>query len=135
VDAELVERVRAGLDAFNEGDFDRALDMMGDEPEWDTTHAVPDGTFYRGREAIKAYWLDIAERWIALRIEADDWIEAGERVVMLGRLVATGSGSGVPVEGPWNQVWSLAGERALRCENYVDPGAALAAAGVAAQEE
>jgi ketosteroid isomerase-like protein len=128
-----VDRVRAGTGAFNRGEYDGALDMLAADFTWDTTKAVPDGRTYCGREEIKAYWLDVADRWDSLRIEADEWIDAGDRVVMLGRLVGVGSGSGVPVEGPWNQVWSFEGGALVRCENYVDPDEALSAGGVASQ--
>ena len=85
---------------------------------------------YTGRKEIRRYWEDIADRWASLRIEADEWIESGDRVVMLGRLVGVGSGSGVPVVGPWCQVWSFEGDALVRCDNFSDPDAALAAAGL-----
>ena len=125
-----LDRIKAGLEAFNAADFDRALDTLAEHFTWDTTRAVPDGQVYVGREAIKRYWLDIGDRWTSLKIEADEWIESGDRVVMLGRLVGVGSGSGVPVVGPWCQVWSFAGGAIVSCDNYGDPDAALAAAGL-----
>ena len=126
-----VDLIKSGLAAFNAADYGRSLDALGDELAWDTTRAVPDGGIYTGREEIKRYWLDIADRWSSLTIEADEWIDAGDRVVMLGRLVGVGSESGVPVVGPWCQVWSFGGgESPVRCDNFTDPDAALAAAGV-----
>jgi ketosteroid isomerase-like protein len=125
-----LELVQSGLAAFNEGDYDRSLDALGGELTWDTTQAVPDGTRYTGREEIKRYWLDIADRWSSLTIEADEWFETEDRILMLGRLVGVGSGSGVPVVGPWHQLWSFEGDTLLRCENFTDPAAARAAAGL-----
>jgi ketosteroid isomerase-like protein len=125
-----LDQVKAGLEAFNADDFDRALDTFYEDFTWDTTQAVPDGQVYVGREAIKRYWLDIGDRWTSLTIEADEWIESGDQVVMLGRLVGVGSGSGVPVVGPWCQVWSFEGDALVRCDNFSDPDAALAAAGL-----
>ncbi len=123
-------QVKAGLEAFNADDFDRALETLSGDFTWDTTRAVPDGQVYVGREAIKRYWLDIGDRWTSLTIEADEWIESGDQVLMLGRLVGVGSGSGVPVVGPWCQVWSFEGDALVRCDNFSDPDAALAAAGL-----
>ena len=125
-----LELVKSGLAAFNAADYERALDGLGGDLTWDTTRAVPDGGTYAGREEIRRYWLDIADRWSSLRIEADEWIDAGDRVVMLGRLVGVGSGSGAPVVGPWCQVWSFEGETLVRCDNFTDPDAARAAAGL-----
>ena len=125
-----LDLVKAGTAAFNEGEYDRALDLLGGDVTWDTTGAVPDGGTYSGRDEIKRYWLDVADRWASIRIEADEWIDAGDRVVNLGRLVGVGSGSGAPVIGPWCQVWSFEGETLVRCENFTDPDAARTAAGL-----
>jgi ketosteroid isomerase-like protein len=125
-----LDLVKAGLAAFNDGDYERSLDALGGELTWDTTQAVPDGRKYTGRLEIERYWQDIADRWASLTIEADEWIEAGDKILMLGRLVGTGSGSGVPVVGPWHQVWSFEGDTLRMCENFTDPDTARAAAGL-----
>jgi ketosteroid isomerase-like protein len=85
---------------------------------------------YKGREAVRAYWQDIAERWEEIRIEADRWLEGDDCVLMLGRLVGTGAGGGVPVEGPWHQLWRFRGDVPVRCDNYSDEAAALRDAGL-----
>ena len=131
-----VELIQEGLAAFNGGDFERSLETLGSDMEWDTTRAVPDGRIYSGHDEILGYWQDIADRWDSLRIEADEWMEAGDRVVMLGRLVGVGSESGVPVVGPWCQVWHFeGGETPVRCDNFTDPDAALAAAEIERGDE
>jgi ketosteroid isomerase-like protein len=123
--------VQEGLAAFNRREFDEAMGMFSPELEWDTTRLLPDGRVYSGREAVRAYWADVVERWDELRIEAERWLEGDDRVLMLGRLVGRGAGGGVPVEGPWHQLWWFRGGVPVRCDNYGDAAAALRDAGLA----
>jgi ketosteroid isomerase-like protein len=128
---EIVSVVREGLDRFNRGDLEGALEQFSPDVEWDTTGAVPDGQTYRGREEVLAYWRSIAERWNDFRIEADEWIAADDvTVLMLGRLRGVGTESGVPIEHSWDQVWRLRGNEVVVCENYTQRERAMAAAGV-----
>jgi ketosteroid isomerase-like protein len=128
VASDRVRRVSDGTAAFNRGDFEGALDLLGGAIEWDTTTLLPDGAVYRGRDEIKAYFVDVWERWDDFRIVAEEWIESDDCVVMLGKLLGRGSGSGVPIESPWHQVWRFEGDTLVRCENYNDRDEALRAA-------
>ena len=128
VESPRVEIVRTGLERFNAREYEQAADDLSPDMVWDTTGVVPDGEAHRGRETVVAYWRDVGERWGEIRIEPDEWIEAEDCVVMLGRLVGRGSGSGAPVEGPWNQVWRFDGDVPVSCENFGDRDAALRAA-------
>ena len=121
--------MRQGVALFNRGDADAALDLLDDELEWDTTALLPDGTVYRGRAEIKAYWTDVWDRWDELQVVPDEWLESVDCVVMLGRLQGRGAGSGVPIESLWHQVWRFENDRLVRCENYSDRDEALQAAG------
>ena len=125
-----MRRIRIGLELFSARDYERSLDLLSPEIEWDTTGAVPDGTVYRGRDEVRGVWEGIHGRWEDFRIEPERWIEAEGVVLMLGRLVARGVDSGVPVEASWDQVWRIADGIAVRCEAYTDRAAAWRAAGL-----
>jgi uncharacterized protein len=130
VESEPLEVIRHGLELFNEGEYERSLAELPPEIEWDTSEAVPDGDLYSGADAVLGYWRGVGERWDGFRIEADRWIEGDDVVLMLGRLVARGTGSGVPVENEWNQVWRLRDGLPVRCENYTQRDRAWQAAGL-----
>jgi ketosteroid isomerase-like protein len=62
---------------------------------------LPDGRIYRGREAVQAYWASLrTDVWRELRMEFEEVVEQGDRVVALVRCHGVGRGSGVPVEMP-----------------------------------
>ena len=130
-----MERIRYGLELFNRGDYAASIAELAEEIEWDTSAAVPDGDLYRGREAVLGLWRGLADRWDDFRIVPERWIEGDGVVLMLGTLIARGTESGVPVEGTWDQVWHLAGDEPVRCENHSDRAAAWRSSGLPLERE
>ena len=126
----MVRSIRVGLELFSDGDYERSLDRLAPEIEWDTSAAVPDGGLYRGRAEVLALWNEVHRRWDDFRIEPERWVEGDAVVLMLGRLIARGVDSGVPVESSWDQVWRIEDGVAVRCENYSDRDRAWRAAGL-----
>jgi hypothetical protein len=75
-------------------------------------------------------WREIPNRWDDFRIEPERWIESDGAVLMLGRLIARGVGSGVPVADTWDQVWTVKDGLPIRCENHTNRARAWRAAGL-----
>jgi hypothetical protein len=75
-------------------------------------------------------WRELPDRWDDFRIVPERWVEGEGVVLMLGTLIARGPQSGVPVEGTWDQVWRLAGDKPVRCENHSDRAAAWRSSGL-----
>jgi ketosteroid isomerase-like protein len=87
--------------------------------------AIEPGT-RRGRAAFRA----IRDAYDDVRIEPQEYIEAGDDVVVIAKVHATGRGSGVPVEWDHGYIWTIADGRAVRFRWFNEPAQALAAAGV-----
>jgi hypothetical protein len=49
-----------------------------------------EGTTYRGHDGLRRYEEDRDEAWEELRFEADEFIEAGDHVVIAGLLTGRG---------------------------------------------
>ena len=79
---ENVEIVRAGLDAWNRGDWDTALKDAAPDLEYDLSRALgPFRGVYR-RDHVPRAWADLTEGLTSARIEPHEFIEAGEHVVV-----------------------------------------------------
>jgi ketosteroid isomerase-like protein len=64
-------------------------------------------------------------------MEPAEFVDAGDRVVVIGRRVGKGRGSGVDVNQPMADVFTLHGGRIVRCEiGYSDRAEALEAVGL-----
>jgi ketosteroid isomerase-like protein len=84
---------------------------------------------FRGRTGLKRWIGSIREIWDEWRMEQERFIAAGDRVVVLIRVVARGHLSGVALDRETAHIWSVADGRVTRCEVYFDRAEALGAAG------
>jgi uncharacterized protein len=109
------------------------------EPQWDGIdrdvevhdHDIPDAGTYRGHEGVAKWLADWGEAWSDFHLEAERWIDAGEKVVFVFRLTATGRGSGVEVERRDAMVLTFRDGKTTRIDYYNNEPQALQAAGVA----
>lgn len=65
-----------------------------------------------------------------VKIEPYEFIDAGDDVVVLAKVHATGRGSGVPIEWTHGYIWTVRAGKAARFRWYNDPAQALEAAGL-----
>jgi ketosteroid isomerase-like protein len=119
-----LEIVRAIYDAWLEGRSARSF-MDADVEYVNPPDAVEPGT-RRGREAFRG----IRDAYDDVRIQPQEFIEAGSDVVVIATVHATGRGSGVPIEWHHGYIWTIEDGLAVRFRWFNDPAEALAAAGI-----
>jgi hypothetical protein len=91
-----VEVVRAANEAFDQADPTRAFAYV--HPEVVTTRVDPDGAVFRGHEGFLqalAGWVEDFEEW---SYSFEEYIDAGDRVVVRVNQSGRGQASGVRVE-------------------------------------
>jgi hypothetical protein len=79
---------------------------------WDTTdpqievhdHDAPDQGDYRGQEGVRLWLDDWGAAWAEWSIDLDEFIDAGNRVVIFIRMKAQGRGSGI--ENDRRRIWA-----------------------------
>jgi ketosteroid isomerase-like protein len=85
---------------------------------------------YIGRDAViqasRHYW----GTWDDYKVEAEELIDAGSSVVVVGSESGRGKGSGVPIERQLAQLWTLHRGKIIRWEIFADKITALEAAGL-----
>ena len=129
---ENVEIVRSTLDGFAAGDRERMLASVDPEIVIDASRRVFNPRTYEGIDGVRRMLADMGEAWEEIRIQQREFIDAGDRVAVIGRLTGKGKGSGVEVERPVNgQVWTVRNGRIVRLEfGFTDRKATLEAAGL-----
>jgi uncharacterized protein len=126
---ENVEIVRRIFDGWSRGDFSVGADLVTPDFECQQhAEAVEPGS--RRGDAVGDSMRKIFEIYSDFRVEAEEFIDAGERVLVVARSRAVARGSGVAVDQPFWFVWTLRDGRLARHEVYADRRAALEAAGV-----
>jgi ketosteroid isomerase-like protein len=125
---ENVAIVRRTFEAFERGDFEGLLRPLSDDLV--TYRAAPFGDSHHGPEGfldVTADWIEGFAEW---SIKPEEFIDAGDRVVV--RLAQEGRGeeSGVPVAGVFWFVYTLRDEKIIRIDIFAEQAEALEAAGL-----
>jgi ketosteroid isomerase-like protein len=90
--------------------------------------AYPEGAqVFRGREGLRRWVASTKEIWDEWRFEPERFLDAGDQVVALVRVVARGGSSGVSLDRETAHLWTLRDRRVTRCEVYLDRSEALEA--------
>jgi ketosteroid isomerase-like protein len=126
-----VEIIRAIYDDWSRGEL--GLDRFDPEITMVESETIPGAPSAEGIDAVRRYIESFPNYWADIRIEPQEFIEAGEQVVVIARLIGRGKRSGVEVERLWAYVWTLREQRALRMEAYADRAEALREVGLGHQ--
>ena len=124
---ENVEIIRRGYEHWvATGELLAPADLV-----WDVSHlGWPDQQIYRGREGADQFNAEWAGAWDDWELEPEDYVDAGERVVVIINQRGRSKGSGIPLEMRFAQVWTLRDGRGIRMEMYASVDEALEAVGL-----
>ena len=86
------EAAKSAYEAFNKGDLETLKEGFAEDCEWQTSVELPLGGLIRGRDAIMANFAQIPNYWSSFSVEASEFIDAGEKVIVSGTQRATGEG-------------------------------------------
>ena len=120
------------VEAGSRGDVEALLAELHPEIEWHSAILVPMGgqtTVARGHSGVPRMFADFYETFSEIAVDFSDVRDLGDRVVAIGRMRTRGKESGAETESPWSYVADFKDGRAIRVRTYLDPEAALAAAG------
>jgi ketosteroid isomerase-like protein len=126
---ENVEMVRAGWERYS-GTGEPPWDLF-DEAVEVHDHDTPDQGDYRGHEGMARWLEDWGAAWAEWSIDADEFIDAGDSVVVLVRMNTEGRGSGIKAQRLDALVYGIAQGLITRVDYYNDRQQALKAVGLA----
>jgi uncharacterized protein len=128
---ENVEIVRKVFDAMYARDRETALSYAAPDMVVDATRRVFNPTTYFGLEGLQQFVADMDDVWEDFRAEPREFLDAGDRVVVTGRMAGKGKSSGVVVEDEFAGIWTVHDGRVVHWEIQPDRAAALEAVGLA----
>ena len=126
---ENVEIVRRCGEAFDRGDFEGSLADLDPDIDYDLRH-FPDGQVYHGHDGVREAFRRWLGTWENYRQERDEFIDAGDEVVVAVREHGRGKGSGVKLERPTFGVWTLRTGKVVRIRFFATRSDALKAVGL-----
>ncbi len=129
---ENVEIVRRTVEAILRGEWEQAAQLIDPDAEGHgTVGGLSDGEVLRGVTQFRqSFEQEDAEAWEERRLEPQEFIDAGDRVVVLVREFRRGKGSGIELEADTAVVFEVRDGRVVRMQGYMDQTKALKAAGL-----
>jgi ketosteroid isomerase-like protein len=123
---ENVELIRAGYDAFRRKDLPAILALLHPGVEFHQSEEVPWGGRYKGHEQVQQFFARLLQT-IDSKVETEQFIDAGNHVVQVGRTRGTAHATGKGFDVAEVHVWTLENGKVVRYEAYIDNPAMLAA--------
>jgi uncharacterized protein len=125
---ENVGTARDFIAAYNRRDYDAAVEHFDPEIEW-VLPARQSSDSGRGPDEVKRFWNDIDETFEELRLEPQEFVDAGDRVATrLRHYGRSRSGAEIDVE-MYHQVATFRAGKMVRIEYFGEWTEALEAAG------
>ena len=130
---ENVRRTGDFIAAYNRRDFDAAMQHFDPEIDWVLPeHQSSDSC--RGPEEIRRFWLGLDETFEELRLDPQEFVDAGERVAVRLRFYGRGRGSGAELDTEmYHQVTTFEDGTMVRIEYFDAWDEALRAVGGASR--
>lgn len=126
-----VEIVRAMCEAYCSGDYPAALELLDPEVEWHgTVGGLYEGRVFRGHEEVIAGLLEGAGAWETHTLDATEFFDAGDQVVVFWHEAGRGKESGAVVETETAALYRVEGGKVVRVAPYMDRDKALEVAGL-----
>ena len=127
------ELVRRAFEHWNRGEWEAALENIDPDVEWRTATPLLDlPQVSHGHDSVRAFWQTWSSSWTNIRIEAEEFIPAGDELLVLVRWRAT-SQAGIEVDQPVAFRFLIQDERTTRFISYWERSEAFEALGLPAR--
>ncbi len=118
-----VDTARSAYEAFGSGDLNALSESFAEDAVWVTSDELPLGGETRGRDQILGNFAQIPNYWSEFRVEPEEFIDAGEYVVVRGtQRAANDKGS---FEAPFVHLLKYEDGKAVRGEFFTDSAKAV----------
>ena len=95
--------------------------LLDPQIEWTEAEGFPLSGTYHGPEAVLQGVLKrLATEWTNFETSADEFVDGGETIVVLGRYSGTYKATGKSFRAPFAHVWKVRDGRAIRYVQYTD---------------
>jgi ketosteroid isomerase-like protein len=85
---------------------------------------------FRGHEGVREFWRRWLHLWRSYKVKAEQFVDAGDHVIVDVRFRALGRASRTKLENRHSQVWTMKDGKVIRMRFFQDREEARAVAGV-----
>lgn len=118
-----VDIVRGMYESFEKGDVPGVVSELDQNVEWNEAEnfIYADRNPYVGPQAVlEGVFMRLGTDWENFTVKTEEWLDAGNRLVVLGIYGGTHKGTGKRVRAQFAHIWSLKEGRVVRFQQYTD---------------
>jgi uncharacterized protein len=115
--------IRGMYESFSKGDVTSVLGQMHQHIEWCQAEnfIYADRSPYRGPEAVlEGVFMRLASEWADFKVMPEEWLDAGNHIVVLGIYSGRHKESGKEVRAQFAHIWGVTHGRVVRFQQYTD---------------
>jgi len=130
---ENADRLKAGFEAFGNGDLDTATENWSDEIRWDGTNddRMPLGGRIEGKDKVKEALAGLGEFWESFTATPDEFHDSDDTVIVLGHSEGKAKKTGNEVRAPFVHIWRFKEGKATEVLALTDTFETAKALGIA----
>lgn len=120
---ENISVIRGMYESFSRGDVSAVLKRMHQQIEWKEAEnfIYADRNPYVGPQAVlEGVFMRLASEWADFMVMPEEWLDAGNHVVVLGTYSGRHKESGKEVRAQFAHIWGVAHGRVVRFQQYTD---------------
>jgi ketosteroid isomerase-like protein len=125
--AQDVQTLRDAYAAFGRQDIPAVLAAFDEGIEWTTPETLPYGGTCRGHDGVLAFFGELGRQWQELSVEPQEFLDAGDAIVVLAR--DRGAGAGGPLDVLAVHLWRMRDGKAVSFTETMDTASVLKALG------
>jgi ketosteroid isomerase-like protein len=129
VASENVEMVRRIYEALLRDDLEAALELIDPDVEYVNPDYAVDSGVRRGHAGIRANVENMRKAFEQWRFQPEEYVEAGDQVIVVGAFSARGRDSGIEIERRMSRLWTIRDGRIIRYQWFDNEGEAFEVAG------
>ncbi|HEX6176072.1 MAG TPA: nuclear transport factor 2 family protein [Candidatus Binatia bacterium] len=120
---ENITVIRGMYEFFSKGDVTAVLGQMHQQIEWREAEnfIYADRNPYRGPQAVlEGVFMRLASEWADFKVMPEEWLDAGNHIVVLGTYSGRHKESGKEVRAQFAHIWGVTHGRVVRFQQYTD---------------
>lgn len=116
-----IEIIQELYRSFREKDYDAFLQVCTPDLQWIQNEGFPRGTTYQGAEAVvDRVFKAFNDDWEAWSFEIEQWLDAGETIVVIGSYIGEHRLPGRVLRSPAAHVYDLQNGKVWRFRQFTD---------------
>ena len=120
---ENIAVIRGMYESFSKGDVTSMLGQMHQNIEWREAEnfIYADRNPYHGPQAVlEGVFMRLASEWADFRVMPEEWLDAGNHIVVLGTFSGRHQETGREVRAQFAHIWGVTHGRVVRFQQYTD---------------